>query len=104
MDLSRVGGSQGLGNSNLLAKIGATLFVPPFPLHSWLQPPNIFLHSLNQRWIWISMAYNVFAERLPLTAMRPLKMIFLVFVAAAIDSTPETSALSELNKMDEMPK
>ncbi len=50
------------------------------------------------------MAYNVFAERLPLTAMRPLKMIFLVFVAAAIDSTPETSALSELNKMDEMPK
>jgi hypothetical protein len=67
----------------------------------WL--PN-FLHSPSQRWMRISMAYKIFMGRLLLVAMRPLKMIFLVWMAVANDFTPAMSTLRRPNKMEVMPE
>ena len=63
-----------------------------------------FLYSLNKCWIQISMAYTNFVGRSPSAVSHPLKKIFLVLIAAAIDFTPETSVLLEPNKIKVLPE
>jgi hypothetical protein len=48
--------------------------------------PN-FWHSPSKCWMQISVAYKNFVGRLPSVAIRPLKMIFMVWMAVAIDFT-----------------
>ncbi len=67
------------------------------------QSPN-FWHSPSQHWMRISMAYEIFVGRLLSVMMRPLKMIFLVWMAVANDFTPATSTLQGPNKMEVMPE
>jgi hypothetical protein len=50
------------------------------------------------------MAYKNCVGRLPLAGMRPLKMIFLVWMAVVVDFTPMTSTLHGPNKMVVMPE